>query len=577
MKKRNLLLILYLIGAICGASALWYSYQQLPNATSIEQQSNSLLMQTQADNAAVNEAVLRSRNNLDVSYDLLTTRTQALQQSMQELVALDKSVSDSAIQTASQKLKQAITAKLEAIERFKSHNSVLKNSLRYAPQVGIYLAVLSNDENQDAAALAFSRAIMMMQQYANTGDDNDKENFKIALEGVKAAEQLLSQESISKQIEFDVHMQTVLQEIGQLNGLINEIITNNTLVFNQLSDQWQKWRQAEQQKVDQHNRYLSAYIAYLVIGLLFILWWLRQLYRTLDSRVAKRTQELKKAYETLQHSQVQLVQSEKMATLGQMVAGVAHEVNTPLGYVKNNIVLLQDSMSEYDQLINLLFSLNGQSEHDQPILKSLLSTAKTLKADGIQEEQKQLFKDTLFGIEQIAELVVSLKNFARLDEDKLKSVDIRSCIDSALTISRNNTKQFDIEKRYQHKLLRPIECAPAQINQVLLNLFNNAAQAMQVDNGRLIIDVSESTDFLHIDVADNGSGMSEEVQKRIFEPFFTTKGAGEGTGLGLAICQQIIESHGGYIQVDSRPGKGTVFRVNLPFSREKKSTNTIEE
>ena len=178
-------------------------------------------------------------------------------------------------------------------------------------------------------------------------------------------------------------------------------------------------------------------------------------------------------------------------------------------------------------------------------------------------ESDQLFADTLYGLKQISELIHNLKNFSRLDESKIKTVNLNQCIDTALNIAKSNLKKIKVIPRYQEKTLPPVRCAPAQINQVLLNLINNAAQAADKADAHLIIDTGSNANAVYIDLIDNGSGIARDKQKKIFEPFYTTKPAGEGTGLGLSICQKIISEHGGRIQVDSRPGKGSVFRINL--------------
>ncbi|MFW2177653.1 MULTISPECIES: ATP-binding protein [unclassified Moraxella] len=289
----------------------------------------------------------------------------------------------------------------------------------------------------------------------------------------------------------------------------------------------------------------------------------------LEQKVIERTQDLQTALSDLKASQVQLIRSEKMATLGQMVAGVAHEVNTPLSYVQNNLELIQMLTHQYEGLSVGLQQLTEaiQAEDDeaiQTVLADVLQINEELNEDQINDELEQLVKDSLFGIEQISDMVVNLRNFARIDESKVKSVNIEDCVNTALTMVRNNLKYHDV--RTDFGSTPSITCSPSQMNQVLLNLFNNAHQAIATGKeGKIYIRTHADNDWVYIDVKDNGHGMSEATLARIFEPFFTTKKAGEGTGLGMAISQQIMEQHHGGIEVKSKEGVGTVFRLRLPI------------
>lgn len=293
----------------------------------------------------------------------------------------------------------------------------------------------------------------------------------------------------------------------------------------------------------------------------------------LEQKVAERTEDLQLALKELKASQVQLVQSEKMATLGQMVAGVAHEVNTPLGYVRSNLDLIGDNLSRYDELVASTFALKAlmaddAANHDdvEAALSTTLNISDDIVNDQVADDLNGLIDDAKFGVEQISELVVNLRDFSRLDQAKVKEVNINDCVQSSLTIARNNIKYLEVTTDLQ--ATTPISCNPSQINQVLLNLFNNAAQAMpEQHQGKIHVKTYESTDDVFVDVADNGTGMPPEVIAKIFEPFFTTKAAGEGTGLGLAISTQIMEQHGGTLSVESEVGKGTCFTLRLPKQR----------
>ncbi|MFW2176905.1 MULTISPECIES: ATP-binding protein [unclassified Moraxella] len=296
---------------------------------------------------------------------------------------------------------------------------------------------------------------------------------------------------------------------------------------------------------------------------------LAQVNEQLELKVKLRTNHLQQAIKDLKASQVQLVQSEKMATLGQMVAGVAHEVNTPLGYVRSNLELIDDNLQRYDALVQSTQHLKQvfqQPSDDADIEHALTQTlaySDELVADDVNDDLKALISDAQFGVGQISELVLSLKDFSRLDEAKIKSVNINDCIHSALTIARNNLKHLEVITELQ--AVSAISCNPSQINQVLLNLLNNASQAMpNQHDGKIKVTSFEDSDNVYIKVIDNGLGMPPEVMHNIFEPFFTTKPVGEGTGLGLAISAQIMEQHRGEITVESQQGTGTRFTLRLP-------------
>jgi signal transduction histidine kinase len=293
------------------------------------------------------------------------------------------------------------------------------------------------------------------------------------------------------------------------------------------------------------------------------------LLKAMEARIAQRNLVLRKALVELKESQTQLVQSEKMASLGQMVAGVAHELNTPLGYVKNNVQLLRELSAPLFELAEAQAAL-GDCLDDPTCDEARLAMALEAAAEArtkaapelLMEDFTQLFSDTLYGLEQIAELVVGLKDFARLDRAMSEEVDLNECIRSALVIARNGIKD-KAETILQLGELPRIPCAPSQINQVLLNLLNNAAQAID-GFGQILVKTWADDSAVCISVQDSGRGMPPEVLARIFDPFFTTKPVGQGTGLGLSISYKIIQDHGGQIRAASEPGRGTRFLIRLP-------------
>jgi signal transduction histidine kinase len=263
------------------------------------------------------------------------------------------------------------------------------------------------------------------------------------------------------------------------------------------------------------------------------------------------------------------VQSEKMASLGQMVAGVAHEINTPLGYIKSNVEMTQDLFNEtenlvtiYDSLVHLLMSEDVGEEELNSQLTVVTEMSSEFRENETFHETKELFKDVIYGLDQISELVVNLKDFSRLDQARVADINLNECLDSVLVIGHNVIgNKIVIEKQYGD--IPMTQCSPSHINQVFLNIVTNAAQAMDKE-GTIYLRTQADDENVYVEIEDTGKGIPEDVVAKIFDPFFTTKPIGEGTGLGLSICYQIIEQHNGEIKVASEVGKGTKFTISLP-------------
>jgi signal transduction histidine kinase len=336
---------------------------------------------------------------------------------------------------------------------------------------------------------------------------------------------------------------------------------------------------------ERYRFYLFVYSALILLLALWLAWRLGHTYRviasinrqlleaneTLESRVDQRTRELADALKQLKENESLLIQSEKMSSLGQMVAGVAHEVNTPLAYVKASLDSVSGQMprigaalEQSERLIQMLQSEQTTEDELAAQFERTSSSLEEVRTRGTAAELGGLVKDGLHGIGQITELVSNLKNFARLDRSKVAKVDLNEGVASALAIARNELKTKTVHKEFS--VLPPVSCAPSQINQVFLNLLTNAAQATPAQGGVIVVRTGLHGDgFVAVEVQDNGHGIPPDVLPKIFDPFFTTKEAGKGTGLGLSICYKIVASHGGRIDVASKPGVGTRFTVILPI------------
>jgi signal transduction histidine kinase len=329
---------------------------------------------------------------------------------------------------------------------------------------------------------------------------------------------------------------------------------------------------------DRWRAYLFAYAIALLIGLGYLASrvsatqaQLRQANELLEARVAERTKELRSTLAQLRESEAQLVQTEKMSSLGQLVAGVAHEINTPLAYVKNSVDTVRVRMPELHDAITLSGRLLELLRHEAADAGELQSTFDQLAArlDQIREHQvledlDSLSGDGLHGIEQISELVANLRSFSRLDRSKVASFNVNDGVNAALLIAKPHLRKVEVEKRLGE--IPSITCSPSQVNQVLLNIITNAAQAIDKPRGLITVTTrADGPDSVAIEIADNGKGIAPEDRTRIFDPFYTTKAPGQGTGLGLSIAYKIVTQHGGQIDVLSEVGVGSTFIVSLPI------------
>ncbi len=294
--------------------------------------------------------------------------------------------------------------------------------------------------------------------------------------------------------------------------------------------------------------------------------------RAVEDRLGERSAELGRAYARLQASQSQLVQSEKMASLGQMVAGLVHEINTPLGYVRNNVEMTRAVLDDARRLLAaqeaVIAALTGTDEPGSDLdrhFDAITDLRPRVDAAAL-DDLCGLLDDTVHGVGQIGDLVMNLKDFSRLDQVGMQKADLNRLVESALKIVQHILKKRGVSVVHDAGELPPIDCAPAQINQVLLNLITNAAQAIEHARGRIVVRTQALDRRVLVVVEDNGAGIAADHLARIFDPFFTTKPVGQGTGMGLAISHQIIEQHGGVIRATSKPGVGTRFLVVLPVT-----------
>jgi signal transduction histidine kinase len=264
----------------------------------------------------------------------------------------------------------------------------------------------------------------------------------------------------------------------------------------------------------------------------------------------------------LEDAHNQLLHAEKMASIGQLAAGMAHEINNPIGFVNSNLSTLGDYVSGLLELI-------GAFEAEEPALSEparqrLAALKERVELKFLRDDFLPLLSESSQGINRVRQIVRDLADFARVDDVHWQRVDLRRGLDSTLNIVHNEVK-YVAEVCKLYGAIPDVECLPSQLNQVFLNMLVNAAQAMKGKRGKITVSTGQvDAEHVFVDISDTGEGIAPENLKRIFDPFFTTRPVGKGTGLGLSLCYGIVTKHHGHIEVRSEPGAGSTFRIVLP-------------
>lgn len=276
-------------------------------------------------------------------------------------------------------------------------------------------------------------------------------------------------------------------------------------------------------------------------------------------------EEQKVLISKLEDAHFQLLQSEKLASIGQLAAGVAHEINNPICFVNANLSSLKDYAGKLLAMLDAYESCDGILQRDPATAGRLQQVRKDADIDFVRSDIASLIAESLEGTDRVRIIVQDLRDFSRAGEAVWEWANIHACLDSTLNVVRNEIRyKAEIVREYGE--LPQIECYPSQLNQVFMNLLINGAQAI-VGQGTITIRTGTEGDQVWVAISDTGAGIAPENMARIFDPFFTTKPVGKGTGLGLSLCYGIVERHGGRIEVRSVVGEGTTFRVRLPIQR----------
>lgn len=275
--------------------------------------------------------------------------------------------------------------------------------------------------------------------------------------------------------------------------------------------------------------------------------------KALSSKQIDQAQLIKK----LEKANTQLMQSEKLAAIGQLAAGVAHEINNPIGYVFSNLKTLASYVQD---LLRIIDAVDTAASLDE-----LRQLKRSLEYDYIRSDVEALINESEDGIDRVKKIITALKDFSHIEEEEFRLADLHRGLDTTLNVVNNELKyKAEVVKEYGE--IPELECIPSQINQVMMNLLVNAAHAMD-KFGRITLRSGHEVDWVWLEVEDTGKGIEPHLLNRIYEPFYTTKPVGKGTGLGLSLSYNIVQKHHGRIEVSSELGKGTRFRIWLPVSQ----------
>ena len=290
---------------------------------------------------------------------------------------------------------------------------------------------------------------------------------------------------------------------------------------------------------------------------------LQRMYSTLDKQVQDRTRELKNAYTELQNTQAMMVHSEKMKSLGELVAGIMHEINNPINFIYGNLVHLDNYSKDLVEIIETYTKHNEDLKEES--LKEVNDLKETIDYEFLKSDLPDLIRSCREGADRAKNIIQDLKSFSRMEEIAITNVDVEHEIDTVLNILHNKIKnKATVHKEYAENIPK-IEAYGGQLNQVFMNILDNATGAIE-NTGDIWIRIKKEADKnLIIEIEDNGIGMDEETKFKVFNPFFTTKPVGQGTGLGMSISYKIIKNHQGDIKIESEKGKGSKFIITLPL------------
>jgi len=468
-------------------------------------------------------------------------------------------------------LVRAVREKTQLVERFKTENSGAKTALQatLAAAAELRAPTLGEKPRRPELEAALGRIATDATQYYWLALDAQRKDLEAALGQARNAAPAAASAALAKVL---LAAEALLRHKPAEQDLLAKLASLTPGPrLDAMTFSYNRELEGTLLEKERFRVYLIAYAGALLILLAWFGAKIRAANISLEHRVQERTRELSEALKHLKESEAQLIQSEKMSSLGQMVAGVAHEINTPLAYVKNSLGAVADKLPdlgdavEQSETLLALLQAGTNANAEELSRQFALVTARVakLRQQNVMQELGALVKDGLHGTGQMAEIVGNLKDFSRLDRSKVTSFNLNEGLASTLLLAKHLLKSVLVKRQFGD--IPPIVCSPSQINQVFLNLVTNAAQAMANERGTITLTTRGAEGGVAVEVADDGRGIPPEVLPKIFDPFFSTKEIGKGTGLGLSISYKIVAQHGGRIDVESHVGVGTRFTVWLPL------------
>jgi two-component system NtrC family sensor kinase len=557
------------IGAAALAAALAFLYHKT-EAIDLRQQNEILgwLRELKEIDSRWDLDVVRERAELAPVELSAPNRGAAARKALDNLSAAVQRTPSATLSAGLPELSTAIQQKAALVEKFRTENgdaqAAVRDVLKGAAELGAQAAALKT--HPPALDQALNTLTATAPLYYWLAQDTQRANLDAAAAQLRLAPDALRDHAAKLESAVQALLKAKPAELALFTKLTfltsGPRLDNLTFSFNS---------EVEAALVDKerYRVYLIAYAGALLVLLAYLGGNLKAANIDLERRVQERTRELSEALKHLKESEAQLIQSEKMSSLGQMVAGVAHEINTPLAYVKNSLGTVADKLPELggaiDECEKLLALLQAGNDAQGLSRQFALVSAQVakLKQQAVVSELANLVKDGLYGTGQMAEIVGNLKDFSRLDRSKVTSFNLNEGLTSTLLLAKHLLKTVTVNKAFGD--IPAIVCSPSQVNQVFLNLITNAAQAMHGGQGTITLTTRSDGNGVAVEVADNGTGIAPDVLPKIFDPFFSTKEIGKGTGLGLSISYKIVQQHGGRIDVVSKIGSGTRFTVWLPL------------
>ncbi|MCK5334544.1 MAG: HAMP domain-containing histidine kinase [Gammaproteobacteria bacterium] len=580
--NKNIINVLFVIIAVGVLSFLYIKSSEVDNEAYVK--NLYTLRDLQRADANWTAETLKKRTSLSSNFDAMAAASKEVEDFVKQIGGLDFTNSDlSNTETvkAFEALVEVVKNKRRLVERFKSAQAVMHNSVRYLPVSGNEVLSSMTGAKKEKSHLEINVFLNDVYTYILSPEASKKEELLQQL-GVLKAKVTGGEKELSNSLSrFTNHVNVILQRHVETEQLLNRAVSQPTVsAINKVIEQYDLVNSGSLEEAGYYQMALVVFSALMLGLIVFFAYRLTQSYRalnkanaklylanhSLEAKVDDRTKQLKE-------SQSHLVQSEKMAAIGQMVAGVAHEINTPLGYVLSNVEMVGDMVNVMNDVSEEFYNFTeavkdpALSEDDFANgLTRVTSSISDLKETELLKESNTLLDDAKYGLGQISEIVLNLKDFSRMDRSTKDKFDINKGLESTLKIANNILKNTAKVTR-DFSELPEILCAPSQINQVLLNVITNAAHAIDAtdNSGVIAIKTRADKDNVYISIKDNGCGMSEDVQAHVFDAFYTTKDVGKGTGLGMSISHKIIEAHAGEIRLASKPGVGTHFLIQLPI------------